>query len=224
MQTRCARSRYAREFPELSFGAEDELYTLRGGVLTDLFERTLFSASTDEARPNLNGVLFTDRIEQVVPPGKGRSHAMRIMHELMNFQPVGIQTDLTSVLGRFGQMAKKHSVAFLVSDFLTDACILEMQALAVKHDVNAIHVVEPAVETGGASGLIRMKDSESGEQRVIQIRKRDTASVAHGEQLQHVMMESGINLLNVGPGDDCVEALAGFFHARQRQEIDETGG
>ncbi len=169
-------------------------------------------------------ILFTDRIEQVVPPGKGRSHAMRIMHELMNFQPAGTQTDFTAVLGRFGQMAKKHSVAFLVSDFLTDACILDLQALAVKHDVNAIHVAEPAVETGGASGLIRMEDSESGEQRVIQIHKRDTASTEHGRQLQHIMMESGINLLNMAPGDDCVEALAGFFHARQRQEIDETGG
>lgn len=56
----------AREFPELSFGAEDELYTLRGGVLTDLFERTLFSASTDEARANLNGVLFTSLGDGVI--------------------------------------------------------------------------------------------------------------------------------------------------------------
>ena len=51
----------AREFPEFSLGEELDTYKLRGGVLTDLFERTLFSSSTDEARPNLNGVLFSSR-------------------------------------------------------------------------------------------------------------------------------------------------------------------
>ena len=56
----------AREFPELSFGDESDMFVLRGGVLTDLFERTLFSASTDEARANLNGVLFTSLGDGVV--------------------------------------------------------------------------------------------------------------------------------------------------------------
>ena len=56
----------AREFPELSFGDDSEMFILRGGVLTDLFERTLFSASTDEARANLNGVLFTSLGDGVI--------------------------------------------------------------------------------------------------------------------------------------------------------------
>ncbi|MGB0416974.1 MAG: DUF58 domain-containing protein [Coraliomargarita sp.] len=167
-------------------------------------------------------ILFTDRIEHVVPPGKGRSHAMRIMDDLMNFQPEGRGTDFIEMLGRFGHMARKHSIAFVVSDFLTEDYALELQALAFRHDINAIHISDEEVLTGGMAGLVRVEDAEVGTQRVVDVRAEAEAS--HEPQLRQQMLESGVNLLNLPVGADCVDALAGFFHARQRQEIDETGG
>ena len=65
-------------------------------------------------------LLFSDEVEQIVPAGKGRSHAMRIMDELINFQPKNKGTDFVEALGRFGHIARKHSVVFVVSDFLTE--------------------------------------------------------------------------------------------------------
>ncbi|MEO0510775.1 MAG: DUF58 domain-containing protein [Verrucomicrobiota bacterium] len=168
-------------------------------------------------------VLFTDRIEHVIPPGKGRSHAMRIMDELMHFEPLGRGTDFIAMLGRFGHMARKHSIAFVVSDFLTEDYALELQALAFKHDINAIHVSDQKVYESGVSGLIRMDDSETGTQRVVDLKASEN-DAGHFKSLERQMLDSGVHLLNLPVGGDCVDALAGFFYARQREEIDETGG
>ncbi len=169
-------------------------------------------------------VLFTDVIEQVVPPGKGRGHALRIMDELVNHQPQGRGTDLVAMLGRFGHMARKHSIVFVVSDFLTEGYTRELRALATRHDVNAVHLHEEQVAKPGVSGLVRMRDAESGTLRVVDFNARAGEASEHGRRLSGEMLESGVGLLDLPVGADCVEALSGFFHARRRQGINETGG
>ncbi|HAV13640.1 MAG TPA: DUF58 domain-containing protein [Opitutae bacterium] len=169
-------------------------------------------------------ILFSDEIEQIVPAAKGRSHAMRIMDELVNFQPKNKGTNFVEAMGRFGHIARKHSVVFVVSDFLSDEYTSELQNLAFRHDVNAIHVGDSKLQEIRAKGLVRMEDSESGEQQVIDLKSGEHASAAHSRRLQQAMLEAGVNLLNLDVGGDCVEALAGFFHERQRQVQDVTGG
>ncbi len=169
-------------------------------------------------------LLFTDEIEQIVPPGKGRSHAMRIMDALMHFEPKGHGTDFTKMMGRFGHMARKHSIVFVVSDFLTDDYARDLQALAYRHDVNAIHLSEPKLIAASLSGLVRMQDAESGVQQIIDLGQNTSKAPSHSEQLKQTMLESGVNLLDIAVGEDCVEALAGFFHERQQRQLNESGG
>ena len=169
-------------------------------------------------------ILFSDRIEQIVPPGKGRSHAMRIMDVLMHFKPQGRGTDFTEMLGRFGHMARKHSIAFVVSDFMTDDYVQELQALAFRHDVNAINLSDPHLLDAKASGLVRMQDSESNEQRIIDLGRSGGETPAHSARLKQAMLASGVDLLDLPVGGDCVAALAGFFQQRQRRQVDETEG
>jgi len=169
-------------------------------------------------------ILFSDEIEQIVPAAKGRRHAMRIMDELVNFQPKNTGTNFAHALGRFAHIARKHSVVFVVSDFFTDDYTRELQNLACRHDVNAIHIAQQPLETAAASSLVRMEDAESGQQRVIDLRAQQNSGSTHSEKLQREMLESGVNLLSLEVGDDCVEALAGFFYQRQHRTVDETGG
>jgi len=169
-------------------------------------------------------ILFTDRIEQIIPPSKGRSHAMRIMDALMNFKPEGKGTDFSEMLGRFGHMARKHSIAFVVSDFLTDNYLQELQALAFRHDMNAIHLSEPDLLDSKVSGLVRMQDTESEAQAIVDLGRGGSSASGQTELLKQSMLELGVNLLELDVGGNCVEALAGFFHARQRQLVSETGG
>lgn len=169
-------------------------------------------------------ILFSDQIEQVIPPGKGRNHAMRIMDQLMHFQPTGKGTNFTEMLSRFGQIARKHSVAFVVSDFLTEDYVSELQALAFRHDINAIHIADKKLDPSDSAGLVRITDAESEEGCIIDLKAKHNRSPMYQQQLHQTMMESRVNLLNLEVGANCVEALAGFFHSRQRQAIDETGG
>lgn len=169
-------------------------------------------------------VLFTDQIEHVVPPGKGRSHAMRIMDTLMNFQPQGRGTNFTEMMGRFGHMARKHSIAFVVSDFFAEDYARDLQSLAYRHDVNAIHLSEPKLLAGSLTGLVRMQDAETGAQQTVDLGKNASQASSHADQLKQTMLESGVNLLDLPVGADCVEALAGFFHERQRLQLNESGG
>ncbi|MGJ8655699.1 MAG: DUF58 domain-containing protein [Akkermansiaceae bacterium] len=162
-------------------------------------------------------ILFTDQIEHIIPPGKGRSHAMRIMDALMNFQPTSKGTDFVTMLARFGHMARKHSVAFVVSDFLTDDYIDELQALAFRHDINAINLTDPEITASNLSGLIRMQDAETDTQKVIDLTKQPNIS-NHTTTLNQKMLDSGVNLLDHTIGQDPVESLAAFFHSKQHLE------
>src|SRR6185436_15695026 len=65
-------------------------------------------------------ILFTDRIEHVVPPRKGRRQALRIVRDLLAFSPTGRGTDLAGTLEYLARMLRQHSIVFLISDFLTE--------------------------------------------------------------------------------------------------------
>lgn len=162
-------------------------------------------------------ILFTDEIEHIIPPGKGRGHAMRIMDALMNFQPKSKGTDFITMLSRFGHMAKKHSVAFIVSDFLTDEYIDELQALSFRHDINAIHLSEPEASKANLTGLIRLEDSETDHQKIIDLTTQQDRS-KRNSIVNQKMLDSGISVLDHIIGNDPVEALAQFFTLKKTQK------
>lgn len=195
-------------------------YGKKAKTVSEICALVTMAAIKNQDRVGL--ILFSDEIEQIVAPAKGRSHAMRIMDELVNFEPKSKGTNFVEALGRFGHIARKHSVVFVVSDFLTEDYSRELQNLAFRHDVNAIHITDRQLQESGASGLVRMQDAESGEQQVIDLKASPDRS--HQQRLRQQMLEAGVNLLDLEVGGDCVEALAGFFHQRQRQVVDETGG
>jgi len=168
-------------------------------------------------------ILFSDEIEQIVPARKGRSHAMRIMDSLVNFQPKKKGTNFAEVIGRFGHIARKHSVVFVVSDFLTEDYASELQHLAFRHDVNAVHISDNPLQNTSASGLLRMRDAETGIEKVFDLKANTHASEAHSQKLHQQMLEAGVGLLELPVGDNCVEALAGFFHERHQHVADHTG-
>ncbi|WP_018969973.1 DUF58 domain-containing protein [Rubritalea marina] len=191
-------------------------------TMTELGAMLTMAAIQNQDRVGL--IAFTDQVELVIPPAKGRSQALRIMDALSNFQPQGRGTNLVETLQQFGHITKKRSIVFVISDFLTDAYSQELQSLSLRHDVNAIHIADTNPATAkNARGLMRIEDAETGEQRVV-----DSAASSghqqHSTALKHSMLSSGIDLLEVNVGDNTAEALAGYFHARHRREADETGG
>ena len=102
---------------------------------------------------------------------------------------MGRGTDFTEMLGRFGHMARKHSIAFVVSDFMTEDYVQELQALAFRHDINAINLSDAHLLNPKVSGLVRMQDSETDEQRIVDLGRGGAESSAHSESLKQTMRE-----------------------------------
>ncbi len=202
----------------IAHGQSDE----RRQSMVELGSLLTMAAIKNQDRVGL--ILFTDQIEHIIPPAKGRGHAMRVMDALMNYDPSGQGTDFIQVLQRFGQMARKHSVAFLVSDFLTDGYQKELQALAYRHDINAIRLADPEIEFPDKAGLVRMRDAETEELHVVDLKAQRDAAAQLSQSIQEDMLESGVSWLNYEVGTDCVEALAGFFQARLQLALNESGG
>ena len=191
-------------------------------TLTELCALITLSAIKNQDRVGL--ILFSDQIEQIIMPSKGRRHAMRIIDELINFKPTNKKTNLLCMLEHFRHLSRKYSIVFLISDFLTDPNTLELQALSSTHDLNTIQILHPANELKQGRALIRIEDAETGHQEVIDSAYQNRQQAAQQAQLKEEMLKAGVNLMQIESGSDCVDALTAYFHERQRREIDETGG
>ncbi|MEM0967460.1 MAG: DUF58 domain-containing protein [Verrucomicrobiota bacterium] len=182
-------------------------------AVTEVCALLTLSAQKNQDRVGL--FLFTDQIEYAMPPDKGRGHTIRILDKLMRFEPKGKGTDLAETLRCFGQVAKRRSIVFVVSDFLATGYASELQALAFRHDVNAIRISSRQMEDSSFTGLARIRDAESGLREVIELKQeRDSDSL---ETLRLAMLDMGVDLLDIPVGTDCADALAHFFDLRQRK-------
>ncbi|TWU38220.1 DUF58 domain-containing protein [Novipirellula artificiosorum] len=169
-------------------------------------------------------ILFTDCVELMIPPGKGTSQGLRIMDALLNFRPQGHETRFSNVLSHFGHLARKRSIAFVLSDFFAADYLEELRALAHRHDMNAVNVLDPPSQASSSTELVFLQDAESGENRHIDLRKHHCRDQSHHLTLQEEMLQSGVDLMEIAVGEDCVTALTSFFRSRQRRVADETGG
>lgn len=124
-----------------------------------------FSAIKNNDKVGL--ILFTDRIERFVPPKKGRAHILRIIRELVSFEPEGTGTNIRQALEYFNHVTKKRSIAFLVSDFIDEGYDRILRIISRRHDVIAVELADPREERLPDAGLIKLRDAETGAMRWI---------------------------------------------------------
>lgn len=133
--------------------------------MTELSAVLGFSALQNNDKVGL--ILFTDRVELYMPPQKGRQHLLRIIRELLYFQPEGRKTDINVPLAYLTNVIKKKSISFVMSDFLSPGYETTLRLAAKRHDVIGIHVHDPAEFMLPDAGMIRMRDPESGRMAVV---------------------------------------------------------
>ena len=216
------REQYLYLLVDVSASITESLHGRKRDAIIEICSLLAMAAVRNNDRVSL--MLFSDRVETVVPPGKGRPHYLRIMDTLLNYPREGRETRFGSVLGDFGHLARKRSVVFILSDYLASDYLEELRALAGRHDVNAVNVLDPQSQMPTAKELVCMRDTETGQQRFVDLRNHRTLDQSHHLSLQEEMLQSGISLMEVAVGEDCVTALAGFFRSKQRRVADETGG
>jgi len=186
-----------------------------------------FSAIRNNARVGL--LLFTDRVETFVPPRKGKEHGLRVLRELLAYEPAGRGTDISTALEVLRRVVTKRSVVFLVSDFQDDGYERILRVVSRKHDVVAIVISDPREETLPDVGLIAVEDPETGERSVLDtgsaaVRRRyAAAAVADRDRTRETIRRIGLDALELTTGEPYDLALVRFFRERARR-VARAGG
>ncbi|MDQ3301031.1 MAG: DUF58 domain-containing protein, partial [Myxococcota bacterium] len=179
-----------------------------------------FSAIKNNDRVGL--YIVTDKVERFVPPKKGRRHVLRVIGEILAFEPASRGTDLAEALDLLGKIARRRSVVFLVSDFLSEGWEQAMRIARRRHEVVPVVVGDPLERALPAVGLLALEDLETGE--VIEIDTSGRAGKEFAERARHraQLREQALRRLNVDvveiqTDEPYVDALIAFFKARAKR-------
>ncbi len=166
-------------------------------------------------------VLFTDVIEHVVPPRKGRRHALRLMRDLLAFEPTSAGTNIGVALEYTGKMLAHKSIIFVVSDFQSAELEQPLKLLAQRHDVVAVTVDDPSEHQLPDIGLARFVDPETGHTIDIdtsnaKVRRQFADTVATElASRQHMLRKLAIDEIPLTTQGGVVDPLIKFFRARE---------
>ena len=168
-------------------------------------------------------VIFTDRIEKFIPPKKGRSHILRIIRDIIAFEPEGSGTDIRAALEYFNHVAKKRTIAFLVSDFLGEGYDRPLKIVARKHDLIAVDLHDPREHLLPDVGLVALHDAESGAERWVDT-SRAAVRDAYRRQWEQRRDErarrfllSNVDSISIDVQKGYIQPLVEFFRMRERR-------
>ena len=200
----------------LDFGSVQQT---KRDLVTEIASTLAFSAIQNNDK--IGVILFTDRIEKYIPPKKGRKHILYIIHELLNFKPAGIRTDIGMAVSYLTQVMKRRCTAFLLSDFYSRSDFSKpIQIANSKHDVVAIQVYDPRAKSLPDIGLMKVRDAETGHEMII-----DTSSAklrqAHArywiereDLLNRTFAKSKVDWTSVATNENFTKALLLLFKKR----------
>ncbi|TFG43089.1 MAG: DUF58 domain-containing protein [Gemmatimonadales bacterium] len=171
----------------------------------------------------VGALLFSDRVEQVIPPRKGRRHALRVIRDLVAFEPVGRSTDLSASLTYAVRLLNHRSIVVILSDFLAPNWERPLQRLAARHEVVAVTVDDPRERALPASGWLDLQDAESGQRVMINAGNREVrgrlASLAERrvEERRRSLAAAGVDHVALITGQDYALPLRRAFALRARR-------
>ena len=174
----------------------------------------------------VGALFFSDRVEKFIPPGKGRSHLLHIIREMLELQPASDGTDIGAALKFLTNAIKKKCTAFLLSDMLdTDADgnprYEEALKVAVnRHDLSVIQVHDPRERALPAVGLVHIKDSESGEGAWVNTDSRKVRAAYErwfadlSAREESLLNKYQVDHVDIATDDDYVKGLMALFNRR----------
>ncbi|HEY7729044.1 MAG TPA: DUF58 domain-containing protein [Candidatus Eisenbacteria bacterium] len=129
----------------------------------------LLALAASRSRDRVGLLLFTDRIELYLPPSKVRARVLRVVRELLAFEPQGRGTDVGGALSFLGRVLRRHAVVFLISDWISSPFERELAFLGRRHELTVIQVRDPLETDWPSAGLLSVRDLETGRERVISL-------------------------------------------------------
>lgn len=183
----------------------------------------MLSYAAIQTGDRIGALLFTSEVEKIIPPKKGRVHMLRIVHELLSYQPKKTGTNLSEALDVAGRVMKHAGVVFLLSDFRSEGYQRALQKISTKHDVVAIRVADPMESKIPQKEIFLFSDPETGEQQFV-----ETGSYRfqkfYGQQssqfeaeFDSAVKKSQVEKISILTQEDYGEAVVRFFQKRRRR-------
>ncbi len=199
-----------------SFGTKNQL---KSEIVTEIAATMAFSATQNNDKIGL--ILFTEQIELYIPPKKGKSHVLRIIRELIEFQPKSKKTDLSQALKFLSSTQKKKAIVFVISDFMVDDDYEKTLKIAgKKHDITGVRVYDIREAKMPNIGMIEMEDAETGEVLVVNTGSKK-ARLSYEKQYQDkvnyfkdIFSKCGSGSVNTRVDESYVTKLLGYFKSR----------
>lgn len=183
-----------------------------------------FSAIRNNDKVGL--IMFTDQIEEYIAPKKGRRHVLRVIREILAFQPKGRGTNLTRALDYLNHVQRRRAVTFVLSDFQVDDEELVRKKLRVagkRHDVVALSLRDPREEELPVVGLVELRDAETGERVLVDTFDRNVRegfaakARARLETLRRLLRSASVDHVEIHCETDYMQPLIKFFRMRERR-------
>ena len=169
-------------------------------------------------------IFFTDKIEQFIPPKKGKSHILRIIREVLAFKPSRKKTDISVALEYFNSVIKRRSICFILSDFMSSSFHRPLKIASKKHDLVGIRIYDKRENHLPNVGLVPMQDAENEELIYVNTSNKKVRLDFKKNRLKKIeavtksLPASGVDLINITTGTDYVKPLINFFKNRSKRK------
>ena len=202
-------------------GAFGSVQQMKGEVGVEISALLAFAAIKNNDRVGL--LIFTDQVEVFIPPKKGRKHVLRVIRELLYFQPQGKCTSITSALDYLDRVLHRRSVVFLISDFIDEDYERPLQLMRRRHDMMAVSIFDPRERALPDVGFINLQDAETGEQFLVDSSRREVRAYfaqqqeKEDQQRRALFRRNGIDEVSIDITKSYVDPLVRLFHERVRR-------
>lgn len=187
-------------------------------VVTEIAATLAFSATQNNDKIGL--ILFSDKVELYIPPKKGRSHVLRIIRELLEFEPESKETNIAEALKFLSNVMKKKAIVFVLSDFMADDYEHTMKIVSNKHDVTGIRIYDKSEESIPNLGMVQMEDEETGESFLVNTSSKSVRrnyEKYYREKVNYFkesFSRSGAGTIDCRADESYVKKLLGYFKRR----------
>ena len=191
---------------------------LKKNMITEISAVLAFSAIQNNDKIGL--MMFSDRIEKFIPPQKGRTHTLRIIRELIDFNPSSQGTNISEALRYLTNALKKRCTAFVISDFMAPDFERSLQIASNKHDIVGLRVNDRMEKELPDIGLLYLTDPETGSNLWVDTSLKSVRRsfrdrwLAERDRLNEVFTRCGVDNVSIFTGDDYVRPLIKLFKLR----------
>jgi uncharacterized protein (DUF58 family) len=187
-------------------------------LITEIAAVLSFSAIQNNDK--IGAILFSNKIEKFIPPKKGRTHILRIIRELLEFEPEETTTNVSEALRYLTNAIKKKSISFLISDFISPNFDDAIRIASRKHDLIALQIYDPREVEIPPVGLVKLQDAETGEWKWVDTSDNLTRKAYstwwnnRQQQLMQTFRKCGVDNASIRTNDDYIKPLINIFKKR----------